>query len=931
MVRARAVFVSQGSRWSRVGARVRVRAGFVGEGSRSIPWHNSIVSAIHFPLPRPRVGFSHMPSASLHSALLLFPPCMTHAPSLVLPSSAPLCHALATVRHASLHPRYTVTLPASHTCTVLHFTPPQCPPHMPRASFHPCPLCFALPLTHAPCLSLHSTTLSSAHAPCSTSPHLAVLCSPSHTCTLPHSTLLCGPAPRCFSHIPHASPHPARLFSSLLLTHATCLAPPSLPLLLSASHTCPVPRFTLPRSHPLCLSHMPRAPLHPASLCSPLCFWRMPRASPFTVPHCAPHMPPAPLHPTTLCSAHPLTHAPCLTPPCSAVLLLSASHTSHTHRLTLPASSPLSFSLTPHASLHPTSLCSALLRTLPQCLTSPSSAVLLLSPCHSSHTHRFTLPLSHPLCVSRMPRSPLHHACLCSPLCFWHMPRASPFTPPLCAPHMPRSPLHPTALCSAQLLIHAPRLASPCLALPHSAPHTSHTHPFTLPRCATLCVSHMPSASLHSAWLCSALLPTHAHSLGLLSSALFRSASNTRIKPPFALLRCPAPCFEHMPRASLHPPQLPCSMLLTNAPCSTSHCPPLLRSQFLTVVLFHFTLLACTPLCVRHVPRASFHSVSLCSSLLLTRAPCLISHCLALLLSASHTCPVPLSTLPRCAPLCLSHVPHASLHPAPLCPPSASHTCSVPHFTLPRSAPLCFTHMRRPSLLSTWLLSALHLPCLLSLSHTVPSSASHTCTVPCFTLLGSSPLGIRHTLPCSFLSATLCSALLLTHAQCLVSPSLPVLRSASYTYALPRFTLLLSPPLCISHSLTASLHPPCLLSTLLLTHASLPASPCSTVLLPASIPCLMPRSTLPGCASLCSPHIPRSSLHPARHFSTLLLPHAPSIMSPCSAPLSALLPRLTLPLCAPPCPSHMPRSSFQSAALCCSLPLTYELCLRGRE
>ena len=139
---------------------------------------------------------------------------------------------------------------------------------------------------------------------------------------------------------------------------------------------------------------------------------------------------------------------------------------------------------------------------------------------------------------------------------------------------------------------------------------------------------------------------------------------------------------------------------------------------------------------------------------------------------------------------------HVSNHPAWLYSPSlaslcpavlrdASHTCVIPHFNLPTRDPLAFSHMHPPSFPSHGLSNVLRPtppPCLTSPCAVVVRSAPDTCTVPHFTLLGCAALFIRHLLRPSLSSAWLCSALRLTHAQCLTSPSRTPLASLHYAW-----------------------------------------------------------------------------------------------------------------------------------------------------
>ena len=297
---------------------------------------------------------------------------------------------------------------------------------------------------------------------------------------------------------------------------------------------------------------------------------------------------------------------------------------------------------------------------------------------------------------------PLHNAQRLAPPCstslhsllLTHAPCSTSLHHSLSTPHTPRVSLYPGPLRSAAAhLSLAPRLTPPCYAVP------------------SVCFSHMPRASLHSASLCSAVRLTHAQCLISLSLPALLCASHMH----YASLH-PAPfcsfCRSHMHHASLHPAPLcsplhhtlhPCLISLSlpalrsashTAPCSMSPCLPV-PALLLTHAPCSASPWSAVPLCFSRMPHALLHPACLFSTLLFSSGAC--------------------SALPF---LPVLHMPHASLHPACLCPPSASHNAH---------------------------------PCLISLSLPALRSASHTA-------------------PCSMSPCLPLPALLLTHAPCLASP-----------------------------------------------------------------------------------------------------------------------------------------------------------------
>jgi len=172
------------------------------------------------------------------------------------------------------------------------------------------------------------------------------------------------------------------------------------------------------------------------------------------------------------------------------------------------------------------------------------------------------------------------------------------------------------------------------------------------------------------------------------------------------------------------------------------------------------SLLGCVQLCFTQTLRASHH-------------------CLAVPRSASHTCTMPRFTLPLSDPLCISHMPLCLVSPRLAVLHSASGTCPVLHVTLLDCTPLCVSRMPRASL------------------HPAQSD-------------------IRPILHVSNHPAWLCT-LRLTRAQCLTSPTLAALHSASHTCLVPHITHTVCAEHCVSHTPRASHHSAWLFCALHLT------------------------------------------------------------------------------------------------------------------
>ena len=281
----------------------------------------------------------------------------------------------------------------------------------------------------------------------------------------------------------------------------------------------------------------------------------------------------APLHPGPLRSSALLpTHAPCLTSPCLAVLLLSASHAHTVPRFTLPPCAPLCFTHTPR----PSPLSHWLLRTL-----LPSHAPCSASPC---------------LAVSRS----ASNRCLDPHFALSH------HVPSVCFRHMHRPSLHPASLSCARCQTHASLLKSLSLAVFSSASHTRS-------------VLHITASP------CPAQLLTHAHILASPSRCLIRSASHTCLRAschPAWLYS--AQCLTHGPNPHFtllgcYPPHTPCHQPSCLAvPPSASH----------TCLVPRYTLPGCSAPPNSDKYHVSFHCASSCFPLRLTHVPCFISHCL---------------------------------------------------------------------------------------------------------------------------------------------------------------------------------------------------------------------------------------------------------------------------------------------------------------
>ncbi len=327
----------------------------------------------------------------------------------------------------------------------------------------------------------------------------------------------------------------------------------------------------------------------------------------------------------------------------------------------------------------------------------------------------------------------------------------------LCSSLKPRAPLPPACLLCALLLKQAPCLASPCLPARRSASHTCPVLRFTLPRCATLTVLHSPWASFHSISL--PVLCCASHTCVMPCFTLLRCASHTCTTPRFTLLPCARPAshtcttprFTLLPcaRSASHTHSMPRFTLLRSAR-SASHACPVPRFTLLRCCALHLTL-----------PSASLHPGPLCSALLLTHAPCLTSP----LTCASHPCPLPHFTPVACSALCFSHMRHAPPHYASLC--SAVHLTHAPCLASPRSSALFRFASHTHSM-----------PCFTLLRSA--RSASHTCPVPRLNLLGSYPLCSSHNhTPCLASHCPAMPALPLTLPPCLAFPlSAALFRSA---------------------------------------------------------------------------------------------------------------------------------------------------------
>ena len=300
-----------------------------------------------------------------------------------------------------------------------------------------------------------------------------------------------------------------------------------------------------------------------------------------------------------------------------------------------------------------------------------------------------------------------------------------------------------------------------------------------------------------------------------------------------------------------------------------------------------------TLICARCPTHTTF-LISLCPAVPVprpTHAPSLASLYLPLIRSPP---PVPLLTLPCSAPLCSALL---------LTLASFLKFLSLPVPALPLTHPPC--------------LASLSLPAVRSASHTrtmprftLLASAPHTCPMPRFSLIGNSALRKSHMHHALLHPALPCSDLLHTHAPCLSSLCLAVIRPKSATCPVPRFI-----PLAVLHSAChtsatphfafsgcalqcsslmrhASLLSVWLLSAPWLTHAPCFASPCLAVIRSASHTCVMPLFTLltmlPCPASPCSAqllppfiHVHHAPHHPAPPCCYLLPTHAPCLASPC--------------------------------------------------
>ena len=147
-----------------------------------------------------------------------------------------------------------------------------------------------------------------------------------------------------------------------------------------------------------------------------------------------------------------------------------------------------------------------------------------------------------------------------------------------------------------------PPLVSPSLAVLRSATDTCAMPHVALSGRALLCCSHMRHAALHSAWLCSALLLTHARAS--LHPVLLHTHAHASLLSAWL-------CF---------------ALLLTRAACLASLCLAVLRDDSDSCVIPHFTLPTCDPLDFLHMRSVAFHSHWLCSALFVSNMPSASPH-----------------------------------------------------------------------------------------------------------------------------------------------------------------------------------------------------------------------------------------------------------------------------------------------------------------
>ncbi len=302
------------------------------------------------------------------------------------------------------------------------------------------------------------------------------------------------------------------------MTHAPRFASPCLAVFPPASDTCSTLCFTLPNPVPPRVRHMLHASLHSAWRLSAPC---PPRAPCLVSPHCqcsifVSHISNASLRFLRLCNAVFLTHAPCLSSLCLAVI-----------RPVADTRSVLRF-------------------TLLDCARSASHP-----PCP---VPLFTLLAWHPLCFSHIRCASLHSVCL---LCY------APDTGAVlritllrstapCFLHTHHASLLPAWLYRPLDLTHASCLGTPCLAVLLPAIQTNTTLHFTVPRSPSLCVRHM------------------CHPSFLTASPVLSSSSDTCPVPRFTHTVNAELCGDHMPLASHHSAWLFCALHPTHAPRFTS-------------------------------------------------------------------------------------------------------------------------------------------------------------------------------------------------------------------------------------------------------------------------------------------------------------------------------------------------------------------------
>ena len=324
---------------------------------------------------------------------------------------------------------------------------------------------------------------------------------------------------------------------------------------------------------------------------------------------------------------------------------------------------------------------------------------------------------------------------------------------PLSFIHMSPAPFHPACLFASLPSTHTQFLASLCLAVLRSTSHTCPcltspcSAPCTCPRLSSLCFGcsaprfiHMRHASLHFAWLCSAMIPSHASFVTSLSLLAIRSVSYTCALSHFILTGCALhSASDTCPVPHFTPHCLSQALRLIHAPCLISLCLASLRPAPDTCPTLHLIHVMCKlPIPRRHWRRCEVkrpHVAGSASRLLTVSAILSFGAPTRLMLSCSHGSAV--------------HLPFSSLAVMPVffgcrsssTPSRSSKTPrnhSLPH-SLPAPSPTSIIHH---STTSPHHVARTHRSALQHTSARLPQSILHLVSLP---LIVTFPLHTRST------------------------------------------------------------------------------------------------------------------------------------------------------------------------------------------